>query len=228
MVDRTGIRSSARRRCRIDGSTESMSPTKPSSGSRAEATIRPASSPERPTASGAWMLIDDTMSRPTLPTRTIRAMSSVSASVTRRPSRNSDSLPSLAMSAPIWGPPPWTTTTRMPDRVHEDDVLGELHGEQGVGHGVAAVLHDDRRPPEASDVRQRLDEDRGLVRTRAHEVPMFSSTYAWVRSQVRTVARPAPRPRSAVISMSRCSMWAVTAATSWSTSTPWRQTTVSP
>ncbi len=96
------------------GSTESTSPTKPSSGSRAEATISPASSPERPTASGAWTLMDDTMSRPTLPTRTMRAMSRVSASVTRRPSRNSDSLPRRAISSPICGPPPWTTTTRMP------------------------------------------------------------------------------------------------------------------
>ncbi|MDQ6797390.1 MAG: hypothetical protein M3011_05090 [Actinomycetota bacterium] len=50
----------------------------------------------------------------TLPTRTMRAISSVSASVTRSPSRNSATLPRRAMRAPIWGPPPWTTRGRMP------------------------------------------------------------------------------------------------------------------
>ena len=52
----------------------------------------------------------------TWPISTIRAMSTVSASVTRRPSRNSAVLPSRAISALICGPPPWTTTGRMPTR----------------------------------------------------------------------------------------------------------------
>ena len=78
------------------------------------AVIRLASSPDSPTASAPWTLIELTMSRLTLPTSTIRTRSMVSASVTRRPSRNSTSLPTRSMSAPIWGPPPWTTTGSMP------------------------------------------------------------------------------------------------------------------
>ena len=38
----------------------------------------------------------------------------VSASVTRNPSWNSTSLPTRLISAPICGPPPWTTTGSMP------------------------------------------------------------------------------------------------------------------
>ena len=63
---------------------------------------------------GPCTLMADTMSRFTLPTSTMRAMSSVSASVTRSPLRNSVSLPSRSISSPIWGPPPWTTTGNMP------------------------------------------------------------------------------------------------------------------
>ena len=47
MVDTTGIRSSASSRSRIGGLTVSTSPTKPRSGSRAVARIRPASSPRQ-------------------------------------------------------------------------------------------------------------------------------------------------------------------------------------
>ena len=46
----------------------------------------------------------------------MRTMSTVSASVTRRPSTKVDSLPSRAMSSVICGPPPWTTTGFMPTR----------------------------------------------------------------------------------------------------------------
>ena len=63
--------------------------------------MSPPSSPETPTASGPWTLMAETMSRLTFPTSTIRAMSRVSASVTRRPSRNSGFLPRRAMSSPI-------------------------------------------------------------------------------------------------------------------------------
>ncbi len=38
----------------------------------------------------------------------------VSASVTRKPSWNSATLPTRCIRAPIWGPPPWTTTGSMP------------------------------------------------------------------------------------------------------------------
>ena len=89
-------------------------PRSPSSPSAGSAVIRWASSPESPTASGPWTLMAETMSRLTLPTSTMRAMSSVSASVTRSPSRNSASLPRRRIISPIWGPPPWTTTGSSP------------------------------------------------------------------------------------------------------------------
>ena len=114
IVATTGTSSSVSSRRRMSGFTASTSPTNPSSGERALAVIRPASSPESPTASGPCTLMAPTMSRLTLPTNTMRAMSSVSASVTRRPLRNSGALPSRSIREPICGPPPWTTTVRMP------------------------------------------------------------------------------------------------------------------
>ena len=136
------------------------------------AVIRLASSPDSPTASAPWTLIELTMSRLTLPTSTIRTRSMVSASVTRNPSWNSASLPTRSISAPIWGPPPWTTTGSMPDRAHQHDVLGERgQGRRLVDGGVprlgaehvAAVLDHHHLAPEAADVGQRLDQHRGLV-----------------------------------------------------------------
>ena len=44
----------------------------------------------------------------------MRAMSTVSASVTRWPSRNSGTLPSRSIRSLICGPPPCTTTGRRP------------------------------------------------------------------------------------------------------------------
>ena len=38
----------------------------------------------------------------------------VSSSVTRMPWMNCDSFPSFFRTAPIWGPPPWTTTGLIP------------------------------------------------------------------------------------------------------------------
>src|SRR6478609_8170717 len=72
--------------------------------------MSPASSPDSPTAIWSCWLMAETMSALTRPVSTMRATSSVSSSVTRSPSRNSVSLPSLASSSPIWGPPPCTTT----------------------------------------------------------------------------------------------------------------------
>ena len=73
----------------------------------------------------------ETMSRLTLPTSTIRAMSSVSASVTRSPLRNSVSLPSRAISSPICGPPAVHDHRQHPDGAHQHHVLGE-GGQRGV------------------------------------------------------------------------------------------------
>ncbi len=78
------------------------------------ALIRLASSPDRPTARAPCTLTVLTMSRLTFPTSTMRTRSMVSASVTRKPSWNSATLPTRSISAPIWGPPPWTTTGSMP------------------------------------------------------------------------------------------------------------------
>ena len=76
--------------------------------------IRPASSPDSPTAYEPWRLIEATISRLTLPTSAMRTMSTVSASVMRSPSTNSGFLPSRSISSVICGPPPWTTTGFMP------------------------------------------------------------------------------------------------------------------
>ncbi len=77
----------------------------------------PASSPDTPTATGsssASRLMVATRSRLIFPTSTIRTISRVSASVTRRPSRNSGSLPTRRIILSTCGPPPWTRTQRTP------------------------------------------------------------------------------------------------------------------
>src|SRR5262245_48380597 len=76
--------------------------------------MRPASSPERPTAYEPNWFTDATISRLTLPTSAMRTMSTVSASVTRSPSTNSGSLPRRCIRSLICGPPPWTTTGFIP------------------------------------------------------------------------------------------------------------------
>src|SRR5690606_16381758 len=97
-------------------------------------------------------------------------------------------------------------------RVHEHDVGREARGEGIVDHGVAAELDHDHPAPEALDVGKRLHEDGGallggtLDLGLAHEVPVFSSMYPWVRSLVRIRARPSPRPSEAVTSMCSRSM----------------------
>jgi hypothetical protein len=55
-----------------------------------------------------------TMSLLTLPTRTIFATSTVSASLTRRPPTNCTGRPRRSMYAVISGPPPWTTIGLIP------------------------------------------------------------------------------------------------------------------
>ena len=136
------------------------------------AVIRLASSPDSPTASAPWTLIGCTMSRLTLPTSTMRTISRVSASVTRKPSWNSGTLPTRSISAPIWGPPPWTTTGSMPtERMSTTSSANEASasasstaGLAGLGtEHVAAVLDHDDLAPEPPDVGQGLDQHRGLV-----------------------------------------------------------------
>ena len=73
-------------------STRSIEPTKPTSSALATgATSKSApSSPESPTAGWPWRLSRWTMSELSLPSRTIFATSTVSASETRRPSMEAD------------------------------------------------------------------------------------------------------------------------------------------
>ncbi len=116
------------------------------------------------------------MSRPTLPTRTMRAMSSVSASVTRRPSRNSGSLPSFAMNSPICGPPPWTTTTCMPTECMSTMSSANCWARSGSIMALPPYFTTTVVPQNRRMYGQGLDEDRRPVVAGAHEVPRFSST----------------------------------------------------
>ena len=96
----------------------------------------------------------------------------VSASVTRRPSRNSGTLPSRSMRSLICGPPPCTTTGRMPDRAHQHDVLGEQVS-AGLGlpsvHALPPYLTTTVLPQNRRMYGQGLDQRRRLLpRARGH------------------------------------------------------------
>ena len=152
-------------------------------GRAASAAISPASSPDRPTASGPCTLMADTMSRLTLPTE------HHPGDVERLGVGDPQAVAELGLlaepvhSSPICGPPPCTTTGRMPTACMQHDVLGELVASAGVGHGVAAVLHDDRAPGKrrmygsaSTSTAALLAVDAGGRRPSAdHDVPMFSS-----------------------------------------------------
>ena len=88
--------------CRITPvSTRSIRPTKPMSSPPGPSIVETRkswpSSPDRPTAGCPWRLIRITMSLLTLPTRTIFATSTVSASLTRSPPMNSTGMSSRFM-----------------------------------------------------------------------------------------------------------------------------------
>ena len=70
--------------------------------------------PVTPTARPPSALMSETISLLTRPPSTICTTSMVAESVTRMPSTKRVSMPSLASSAPICGPPPWTTMGFMP------------------------------------------------------------------------------------------------------------------
>ena len=99
--------------------------------------MRLASSPDIPTASGPCTLMAETMSRFTLPTSTMRAMSSVSASVTRSPLRNSVSLPSRSIKLADLGAAAVHHDGEHADGAHEDHVLGE-RGQRVTGRLASA------------------------------------------------------------------------------------------
>ena len=127
----------------------------------------PASSPDSPTAYEPCRFTDATISRLTLPTSAMRTMSTVSASVTRRPSTNSGSLPSRRMRSVICGPPPCTTTGFMPTSRMSTTSVANRSASVGVVHRVAAVLDHDGLARELADVRQRLGEDDAPSRPRS-------------------------------------------------------------
>mmetsp|Transcript_10375 Transcript_10375/g.25766 ORF Transcript_10375/g.25766 Transcript_10375/m.25766 type:complete len:237 (-) Transcript_10375:327-1037(-) len=79
-----------------------------------DATTRESSLPERPTARPPAALIDAAIFLLSTPHSTISTTSIVAASVTRSPSTNSEWIFSRSSIAPICGPPPCTTTGRIP------------------------------------------------------------------------------------------------------------------
>ena len=124
---RTGTKCPSSRASSRDGSTFWMSPTKPksttwrwpssswtSSGARRVACSVPASTPLRPTACRPWRTRAPTSSRLREPPQTILTASSDCASVTRRPATRRGSKPRRRDRALTCGPPPCTTTRRMP------------------------------------------------------------------------------------------------------------------
>ena len=123
------------------------------------ARIKPPSLPVKPTARPPCWLMRLTISLLTCPPSTISTTSIVSASVTRMPWTNSPFLPTRFSSSSICGPPPCTIDRIHADQLEQHDVAREAFLQLLVGHGVAAVLDDDRLAVEALDVRQRLGED---------------------------------------------------------------------
>ena len=101
--------------CSAATSTCSTSPTKPSSGRRC-ARSRPPSAPLRPMAGTPWRARPATTPVLTRPRSTIVATSRAGSSVTRTPSWNCVWTPRRSSHWVISGPPPCTSTTRMPAR----------------------------------------------------------------------------------------------------------------
>ena len=166
IVATTGIRSSFRSRCRMVGLTAWTWPTKPRSPSAGTARMRPASSPDTPTASAPCTLMAATSRGLTWPRSTIRAMSTVSASVTRRPLRNSGTLPSRLIRSLICGPPPWTTTGCRPtDRISTTSCAKRASASASLppASALPPYLMTTTLPGEAPDVGQRLDQDGRLL-----------------------------------------------------------------
>ena len=133
---------------------------------RAVAVMRWASSPDSPTARAPCTLMVTTMSRLTLPTSTMRARSMVSASVTRKPSWNSASLPTRRhqvrrSGVRRRGPPPAacppSASARCPRR-RRPAAASSTRRRPARPERVAAVLDHHHLAPEAPDVGQGLDQ----------------------------------------------------------------------
>ena len=215
--------------------------------------MSPASSPESPTAYGPCRLIDATISRLTLPTSAMRTMSMVSSSVTRRPSTNSGSLPSLRINVLICGPPPCTTTGCMPTSCMSTTSVAKRSASAAFSIAWPPYLMTTVRPensrmygsasartiafsPASSPSRKHGSlapgrsacGSRAPLRPHAHEVRRFSSMYACERSVVRIVASPCARCRSQRISMSGAAITRASASASCAHAMPSRHTVTSP
>ena len=130
------------------------------------ARIRPPSWPVRPTAlPPAWLI------RPTMSLLHLAAQHHLDH-VHGLGVGDAHALDELALLAElgqrvsICGPPPCTTTGFMPTSFSSTTSSREAVLQRRLGHGVAAVLDDDRLAVEPADVRQRLRQDLGLVARR--------------------------------------------------------------
>jgi hypothetical protein len=79
----------------------------------------------------------------TRPPSTISTTSMVSSSVTRIPCTNSPSSKAGEHLIDL-RPPPWDHTGFIPTSLKQHDIARERSLQPLVGHGVTAVLHDDR------------------------------------------------------------------------------------
>lgn len=141
---------------RISGLMASGSPTKPRSStvtlpdtgsvlvsaSFLATTMLP-SLPDRPTARPPAALMAVTMCLLIEPVRTISTTSTAASSVTRKPSMKRDWISSFLSMAPILAAAAMHHHRIDAGLLHQDDVLGEIVGAAGAGHGVAAILHHD-------------------------------------------------------------------------------------
>ena len=129
----------------------------------ASAVIRPASSPESPTARWSWRLIaaDD------LPVHL--TAEDHPGDVERLGVGDPQAVDELGLLAEAGhhvadlGTAAVDDDRAEADGAQQHDVGGERLGERLVDHGVAAELHDHDAAGELLDVRQRLDEDRGAL-----------------------------------------------------------------
>ena len=96
------------------------------------------------------------------PASTISTISTVFASVMRKPAANSDLMPSFLSMASICGPPPCTTTGLIAVCSSRTMSLRKVARHLLLAHGVAAIFHHDGLLVVALHVWQRFGQDAGL------------------------------------------------------------------
>ena len=173
-------------------STLSGSPTKPRSttfsmfepgSTTVRVTLRACtmlpSLPHSPTARPPAALMKPTICLLIEPASTISTISIVALSVMRRPSANSDLMPSRLSMSPDLRPAAVHHDRIDRGLLHQHDVAREALRRRLVAHRVAAVFHHDDLLVVLLHVRQRLDEDAGLVlRRNGHcAIPVFAGRF---------------------------------------------------